>query len=40
MIKKGIDKTKGIRVAIWQQSQYDPLQWDLDKGEAGVNEID
>lgn len=40
IVKKGVDKTKGIRVAIWQQSQFDPLQWDLDKGEAGVNEID
>lgn len=40
VVKKGIDKTKGIRVAIWQQSQYDPLHWDLDKGEAGVNEVD
>ena len=41
VVKKGVDKTKGIRVAIWQQSQFDPLHWDLDKGEEGVvNEVD
>lgn len=39
VVKKGVDKTKGIRVAIWPQSEYDPLKWDLDKGEDGVDEI-